>query len=82
MTLVLAMIANESTEVVNTIIADDESFKIEGFYFIPVNGKECEIGMFYNKKDGEFYYDEGFTLKTNPVSDPSQIPSISTGDSE
>lgn len=75
MTLVLAMIANKSTEVVNTIIADDESFEIDGFYFIPVNGKECEIGMFYNKKDGVFYYDDKFTLTTNPVQDPSQTPS-------
>jgi len=73
MTLVLAMIANESTEVVNTIIAEDESFSMDGFYFIQVNGNECEAGMFYNKKDGAFYYDEGFSITKNPIEDPSQI---------
>lgn len=73
MTLVLAMVANNNTEVVNTIIVDDKSFKMDGYYFVPVNGKECEVGMYYNDKDGNFYYDEGFSIVKNPVEDPSQI---------
>lgn len=74
MTVILAMIANKSTEVINTIVAENDSFTMDGYFFVPVNGKQCEIGMFYNKIDGLFYYDEGFSLTSNPIEDPSQVP--------
>lgn len=74
MTVNLAMIANGDMEVMNTIVADSVDFKIDGYTLIPILGKQCEIGMFYNKKDGLFYFDKGFKLSTNPVADPSQTP--------
>jgi len=74
MTVNLAMIPDDDIEVLNTIIAENEEFKIAGYYFIPISDKQCQVGMFYNKKDGLFYFDKGFKLTSNPVEDPSQIP--------
>lgn len=74
MTVNLAMIADGDTEVLNTIVAENEEFKMSGFYFVPIADKPCQIGMFYNKKDGLFYFDKGFKLTSNPVEDPSQVP--------
>ncbi|WP_129991822.1 hypothetical protein [Rahnella sp. CFA14(1/10)] len=56
-----ALIANEKILVVNTIVAD-ETFQIEGYYLIEIlDGILCQTGMYYNKGDGLFYYDEAFT---------------------
>lgn len=74
MTVNLAMIADGDIEVMNTIVADSEDFKMEGYMFVPILNKQCEIGMFYNKKDGLFYFDKGFNLTSNPIEDPSQLP--------
>lgn len=74
MTVNLAMIADGDIEVVNTIVAESEDFKMSGYYFVPIADKQCQIGMFYNKKDGLFYFDEGFKLTSNPIEDPSQAP--------
>jgi len=81
MTTNLAMIADDDIEVMNTIVAENEEFKMSGYYFVPISDKPCQIGMFYNKKDGRFYFDKGFKLTSNPVEDPSQIPA-EQGDSE
>jgi len=61
MAVSLAMIKNGSIQVANTIVANDDSFSIEGYYFIDMTDKFCETGMYYNKTDGFFYYDEAFT---------------------
>lgn len=74
MTVNLAMIADGDIEVLNTIVAESEDFKMDGYIFLPILNKQCEIGMFYNNKDGFFYFDKGFKLSTNPVTDPSQTP--------
>lgn len=74
MTVNLAMIADGDIEVMNTIVADSEDFKMEGYMFVPILSKQCEIGMFYNKKDGLFYFDKGFKLTSNPIENPSQLP--------
>ena len=74
MTVNLAMIADGDIEVLNTIVAESEDFKMSGYYFVPIEDKQCQIGMFYNKKDGLFYFDEGFKLTSNPIEDPSQAP--------
>ncbi len=62
MTVSLAMIPNGSIQVANTIVANDDSFSIEGYYFIDMADKFCETGMYYNKTDGFFYYDEDFII--------------------
>lgn len=64
MTVSLAMIPNGSIQVTNTIVANDDSFSIEGYYFVDMTDKFCETGMYYNKADGLFYYDEAFTIST------------------
>jgi len=74
MTVNLAMIPDDDIEVLNTIIAENEEFKIAGYYFIPTSDMQRQVGMFYNKKDGLFYFDKGFKLTSNPVEDPSQVP--------
>ncbi|MFV9686562.1 hypothetical protein ACNY67_06685 [Pantoea sp. KXB45] len=74
MTVNLAMIADGDTEVLNTIVAENEVFKMSGFYFVPIADNPCQIGMFYNKKDGLFYFDKSFKLTSNPIEDPSQFP--------
>jgi hypothetical protein len=61
MAVSLAMIKNGDNQVENTIVADDNSFNVDGYYFIDIDGKFCQTGMYYNKKDGLFYYDEEFT---------------------
>lgn len=74
MTVNLAMITDGDIEVLNTIVAESEDFKMSGYYFVPIVDKQCQIGMFYNKKDGLFYFDKGFKLTSNPIEDPSQSP--------
>ena len=74
MTVNLAMIADGDIEVLNTIVAESEDFKMEGYVFVLILNKQCEIGMFYNEKDGLFYFDKGFKLTSNPIEDPSQVP--------
>lgn len=55
-----AQIANGKTEVVNKIVADD-GFELEGYYLVKIeDGIWCDIGSFYNKKDGIFYLDDKF----------------------
>lgn len=56
------MILNNDTEVFNTIVADD-SFIMDGYYFIKIeSGVFCQSGMFYNKDDGLFYDDASFDV--------------------
>lgn len=56
-----ALIANDTTLVVNTIVAD-ETFQMEGYYLIEMlDGILCQTGMYYNKEDGLFYFDPEFT---------------------
>lgn len=69
MTVSLAMIPNGSNRVENTIVANDDSFCIEGYYFIDMTGKFCEAGMYYNKDDGLFYYDKVFTILIKVTAD-------------
>jgi len=74
MTVDLAMIADGDIEVLNTIVAENDDFKMSGYYFVPIADKPCQIGMFYNKKNSVFYFDKGFKLTSNPIEDPSQVP--------
>lgn len=56
-----AMIKNKENMVFNTIVAD-ESFSMDGYYFIKIeDGVFCQPGMFYNKADKTFYMDKDFT---------------------
>lgn len=49
-----AMIKIGDTEVLNTIVAD-EDFSMEGYYFIKIElGVFVTIGMSYNEKDNSF----------------------------
>ncbi|UJD90073.1 hypothetical protein FS594_15530 [Rahnella aquatilis] len=64
MTVSLAMIPIGSIQVANTIVANDVSFSMSGYYFIDMADKFCETGMYYNEADGLFYYDEAFTIST------------------
>lgn len=74
MTVNLAMIADGDIEVQNTIVAENSGFEMSGYYFVTIADKQCQIGMFFNKKDGLFYFDKGFKLTSNPIEDPSQGP--------
>lgn len=56
-----AMIPDGSTQVFNTIVAD-EKFKMEGYFFMLIeDGVFCETGNYYQNKDGKFYIDESLT---------------------
>ncbi|WP_226020087.1 hypothetical protein [Serratia symbiotica] len=57
-----AVVKTGETKVDNIIVADD-SLSLEGYDLIrfTVDGDDlCQIGMFYNEKDGKFYDDESF----------------------
>ncbi len=55
------MIPDGSTKVFNKIVAD-ENFTIEGYYLVLLDDSLfCDIGNFYNKKDGLYYEDAAFT---------------------
>lgn len=50
-----ALIDNGSNLVLNTIVANKD-YKLDGNYIIELqDGLKCEVGMFYNVKDGRFY---------------------------
>ncbi len=63
MTVNLAMIVNDTTLVINTIVANDADFTMEGYYFIQIlEGVFCQPGVYYNKADGLFYVDDDFSV--------------------
>ncbi|MCC5052016.1 hypothetical protein [Xanthomonas campestris] len=58
-----AMIQNEADVVVNVIVSDS-GFTIDGFEFRALQDKTvCEPGMYFNRRDGLYYFDAQFTQR-------------------
>lgn len=50
-------------DVVSNIVVAEREFTVDGFEFRPLlDAAVCEPGMYFNRADGRYYYDSGFTL--------------------
>jgi hypothetical protein len=68
------MIQTGSDLVVN-IIVSESGFAIDGFEFRPIEESTmCEPGMYFNRRDGLYYFDPEFTQR-EPVTpqQPEQL---------
>ncbi len=56
-----ALIKDKDTMVKNIIVGDDNT-KYKGYFLVPFQDDNfCQPGMYYNSKDGKFYFQKDFS---------------------